>query len=131
MAQQHPSTGTARRTVEAALGRRAPRWAGLALVLAAGCNDTSFFVKGDGEPEGLVPGSIQGRTCDPVGSSTRTSTESLWPNRLRRRGTDTRSRPASNETVASAASETSPERAGRVGETSARVSVRSVATTST
>jgi hypothetical protein len=69
MAQQHPSTGTARRTVEAAAGRRAPRWAGLALVLAAGCNDTSFFVKGDGEPEGLVPGSIQGRTCDPVGSN--------------------------------------------------------------
>ena len=34
-----------------------------------GCNDTNFFVKGDPEPAGLVPGAIQGRTCDPAGSN--------------------------------------------------------------
>lgn len=51
---------------------RLPRFSrsSIALVAAlAACNDTNFFVKGDAEPPGLVPGAIQGRTCDPAGSN--------------------------------------------------------------
>ena len=69
---------------------------------------------------------------DPVGSSTRTSTESRpGPSTLSRPGTCTRRRLFSNATVAWRASETSPERPGLVGVTSTVVSVRSDATTST
>jgi len=45
------------------------RTAATLLVFALGCQEQSFFVKGDPEPEGLTNGSIRGRVCDPSGSN--------------------------------------------------------------
>jgi hypothetical protein len=36
-------------------------------LFTVGCNESSFFVKGDPELEGPKPGSIEGRVCDPSG----------------------------------------------------------------
>ena len=45
------------------------RFATLAVcaLFSTGCNESSFFVKGDPELEGPQPGSIEGRVCDPSG----------------------------------------------------------------
>lgn len=45
---------------------RASRIAAFALLLA-GCNESSFFIKGDPEPPAPEPGVVQGRVCDPSG----------------------------------------------------------------
>ena len=39
----------------------------LTTILGVGCNEASFFVKGEGEPAGPRDGSISGRVCDPSG----------------------------------------------------------------
>ena len=41
--------------------------AALGALFASGCNETSFFVKGDLPEEGLTNGSVAGRICDPSG----------------------------------------------------------------
>ena len=46
---------------------RAALLSGLMLCLTTGCNESSFFVKGDPEPPAPEPGVVQGRVCDPSG----------------------------------------------------------------